>query len=149
MHPAPPLVADSSSSASRTRSWLSWLAVTFVALFVGVVFFHYNPANYSVFPKCAFHQLTGMDCPGCGGQRALHQLLHGNLTEAFRENPLVICLMPLGIFLFGRWVLRQVTGCETRPVFRHHLWGWVLAALIVVFWIVRNLPFAPFTWLAS
>lgn len=46
---------------------------------------------------CPFKYLTGIDCPGCGFQRSLIQLLKGNLSESFAIYPPTI---PLIIF-FG------------------------------------------------
>lgn len=41
-----------------------------------------------------FHALTGWDCPACGGQRALHSLLHGRFGEALRFNPFLVVAVP-------------------------------------------------------
>lgn len=38
-------------------------------------------------PKCLFHSLTGLDCPGCGSQRAIAAALHGRIGEAWTLNP--------------------------------------------------------------
>ena len=36
---------------------------------------------------CAFHSLTGLYCPGCGGTRAVRELLYGDLRMSFpRKN---------------------------------------------------------------
>ena len=47
--------------------------------------------EYSAFiPKCPFRWFTGLDCPACGSQRAIHQLLHLNIKGAFGYNPFLI-----------------------------------------------------------
>jgi hypothetical protein len=33
-------------------------------------------------PKCPFKMITGFSCPGCGIQRALYAIMHGNIKEA-------------------------------------------------------------------
>lgn len=38
-------------------------------------------------PKCLFHTVTGLDCPGCGSQRAISALLNGHFSEAWHFNP--------------------------------------------------------------
>ncbi|TDE16910.1 DUF2752 domain-containing protein [Dyadobacter psychrotolerans] len=38
---------------------------------------------------CWINSITGWQCWGCGGQRAFHQLLHGNFREALQFNALV------------------------------------------------------------
>lgn len=49
-------------------------------------------------PKCVFKALTGHDCPGCGFQRALHALLHGDIAAAWRYNAFVFFAVPAGLF---------------------------------------------------
>jgi Protein of unknown function (DUF2752) len=100
--------------------------------------FWFNPAIAGFYPRCYFHELTGWYCPGCGTTRALHQLLHGNVTAAFRLNPLAISLLPL----VGHLMVRGHRG-GMKPV-----WIWVLVGVIIVFGVVRNIPAYPFTLLA-
>ena len=33
-----------------------------------------------LFPVCPFKALTGWNCPGCGGLRMTHDVLHGDYT---------------------------------------------------------------------
>ncbi len=104
--------------------------------------FWFNPASHSFYPRCMFHAVTGLDCPGCGGLRATHQLLHGKVAEAFRLNPLLVCLLPAGVFLGGRYALARLRGkaVPTQPPARATAAVWVLAAMVVAFGVLRNLP---------
>ena len=52
------------------------------------------PGRYGFYPRCPFHEATGLLCPGCGATRALAALLHGHLAEALRWNTLVVMLLP-------------------------------------------------------
>ena len=49
---------------------------------------------------------TGLKCPGCGSQRMLHALLHGDIAAAWRFNALLFLLVPflivLGVASAGR-----------------------------------------------
>lgn len=89
--------------------------------------------------------MTGLDCPGCGGQRAAHQLLHGNFAVAFRSNALFVSLLPLAVICLTRLLWAKLTGDAVRWPFRRVGWVWLLAGLVVAFGIVRNLP--GFEWL--
>lgn len=61
--------------------------MTAVALLVlAAVYFVFDPNVDGLFPRCGFFVLTGLKCPGCGSQRALHALLHGDVVGAFRLN---------------------------------------------------------------
>ena len=48
---------------------------------------------------CPFKFLTGLDCPGCGFQRAMLALAQGNFTESFKLYPPTIPL--LLFFIYG------------------------------------------------
>jgi hypothetical protein len=90
----------------------------------------FNPATSGTYPVCELHQLTGLQCPGCGGLRAMHQLMHGHFGEAWDLNPLIFFLLPAGLWLG----VRVRGGASLRPVH-----GWVAGAVLVLFGVLRNL----------
>lgn len=51
-----------------------------------------------MFP-CLNKQLFGLDCPGCGAQRALFMVLQGDFTAAFKMYPAIYSLLLLLFFL--------------------------------------------------
>jgi len=120
-----------------------------LAMGIGVLalagLYRFNPSEYHFFPRCVFHAVSGLECPGCGGQRALHQLLHGHLSAAFRDNALLVMLLPVGAWYLLRHVVRALTGRVLPAPFRHHFWPWALTGLVIMFGIARNLP--GFEWL--
>ncbi len=121
--------------------WLSTLALA--GLIAGVCIF--DPGKSSVLPPCPFHALTGWYCPGCGSTRMLHHLVHGHPLLAFAQNPFAMILMPF--LLYG--LVRQLFSPD-RAVFSRipAVWIWTLAVSTVVFAVLRNLPFVPFSYLA-
>jgi hypothetical protein len=89
-----------------------------------------------LFPACPFKALTGLDCPGCGGLRMTHDVLHGDLAAAAADNIFLLVGLPL---LFG-WMLVRWRRGETLMTKS------VLAVIIVaaISWtVVRNLPGFP------
>jgi hypothetical protein len=58
-------------------------AATLLAL---ALLWRFEPQGQIFFPRCTFHQVTGLLCPGCGGLRATHALLHGELLAAWRPE---------------------------------------------------------------
>jgi hypothetical protein len=138
---SPPRLTD----MHRTSAWslLGWVPA--IAVFAALFFF--NPAHYTFYPRCQFHALTGLDCPGCGGLRAVHQLLHGHLAEAFRLNALFVLSLPVLAWLFARWTLRKLKRQPARLA-PSAPWFWCALVATVGFGIVRNLPFAQIAWLA-
>ena len=115
-----------------------------------VLYSQVNPTNYSFFPKCPFYELTGFNCPGCGSQRALHALLHGNLTAAVNYNLLFVVSLPFITAYFVLRLLSIIKGGGMRLYLFDHPNAPMLAVLLVlIFWFVRNLPFTPFNFLAA
>jgi len=111
-----------------------------------VVYFLLDPTRVAIFPPCLFHELTGLDCPGCGAQRALHQLLHGNVLAAIRLNAMFVLSLPLFAWTVARYLIGY---SRNKPAeFRFRWWGLYLAAWIA-FGVLRNLPIPPFTWFAA
>lgn len=105
----------------------------------------------AVLPPCPFLTLTGFDCPFCGGTRATHALLTGDVATAFDYNFVVPFLALAAVLAGGWWLLSRATprvsfeGVGTVAGSRT-VWI-VVAVVLVVFWIARNLP--AFAYLSS
>jgi hypothetical protein len=113
------------------------LALPFVIALLALVFVA-NPATHRIFPRCLFHELTGWNCPGCGSTRATHELLHGHIAAALRDNALLVCAVFAVTILSARcWILRR------RAVALPKIRGatlWILFAAVAAFTVARNLP---------
>lgn len=97
-------------------------------------------------PPCLFHKLTGLYCPGCGATRAIRRCLCGDLVGAFRYNPLLVAVSPFLAFEILLY-LRDAWRGEF-PYRRGSLYAAVIVvAAIVLFTLLRNLPFDCFDWL--
>ncbi len=134
----PPVLA----AKARCGRWL-WLLIAVLLVAAAGVLFCYNPAHHSFYPFCTFYRVTGWQCPGCGGLRAAHHLLRGEVWTAFRFNQLVVLAVPLAIWLVTRRIRRgpQAGKISARMQAR---WAWIALAVLLLFWIVRNLPLEMF-----
>ena len=63
-------------------------------LMAAIVFYKFNPEEISIFPKCPFLIATGYKCPGCGTQRAIHDLLNLNVGSAISHNVYIMFAIP-------------------------------------------------------
>ena len=114
----------------------------------GVALFFLNPSEHSFFPKCALYMATGFSCPGCGSTRALYQLTHGDVLEAMRLNPGLMALITLGITDYVRFVVSVIRGNPFHTLFgRLKLLG-ALMGVMLVYGVIRNLPWPLFESLA-
>jgi Protein of unknown function (DUF2752) len=113
------------------------------------ILYLFPPGPGSFYPPCPFYFLTGLYCPGCGSTRCLHSLAHGKLYQAAAYNVLLVLALPFllawganCVFTFGK----AHESAQTRP-----LPAWLIYSICVVlvaYWILRNVPYAPFDWLA-
>ncbi|MCD8740902.1 DUF2752 domain-containing protein [Mucilaginibacter roseus] len=119
---------------------------------MAVVFIYYffDPLRFNIFPKCPFFTLTGFDCPGCGSQRALHALLHGNVAQACNYNLLLVLSLPL-LFIHLLYKIRSLfTGKPLQwRLLYHPKTPVVIFMITALFWILRNIPVAPFSYLSA
>jgi len=107
-----------------------------------------DPHTQGSWGFCPFRALTGLDCPGCGGLRAVNDLGNLDLAAAASSNLLVVLAVPLLVALWVTWTRRAWRGGPAGPPARHRLVLSQLAlALTLVFMVVRNLPFGG--WLAA
>ncbi|RZB20805.1 DUF2752 domain-containing protein [Streptomyces sp. F001] len=111
-------------------------AVAGAFAYVGAV----DPNEPGHYPVCPLLQYTGLYCPGCGGLRSAHAVVHGDIAAALQANALAVagCLL----FALG-WTLWTVRAARGRPlrIDLRPAQAWTVGALLLVFTVVRNLPF--------
>ena len=103
------------------------------------IYFIFDPSSFGFFPKCPFYVMTGFDCPGCGSQRAVHHLLHGEFISAFSMNPILILAIPYlalvsltSLFSNNDWCVKLQSALTGRIA------GFVWVAVVMVWWLGRN-----------
>lgn len=145
------------ATAVRGGPWITERVVNFGvvagALAGSLMLWWFEPGDTSFFPRCSTFQLTGMHCPGCGAQRAIHHLLNGRFLLALHYNPLVVLTAPW-IFISGLfWTLRiwDLPGRDLGQRFYYRSPGKLAMAFaigVILFGVLRNVPGEPFSWLA-
>jgi drug/metabolite transporter (DMT)-like permease len=129
--------AASNSRLVRLRGSLSALAAGAVAWAVVALVDPNEPGHY---PTCPFFALTGHFCPGCGSLRAMHALAHGDVVTAAGFNVLTLASLPVLAVIWLKFWRRSWNGTSrSRPA--PAAWLWAFLAVVVVFTLVRNLPF--------
>jgi uncharacterized protein DUF2752 len=120
-------------------SKLKWVAIAAAASGASLLLFFFPPGEYPFYPRCVFHTLTGLQCPGCGGLRAAHQLLHGHWAAAFHCNPFLVSMLPVLILWATAYGTNLATERASVRWFRHPAWLWGWCAAAMAFGIARNL----------
>lgn len=113
------------------------IGLLLMVLALGVIYWWFDPSEVRWMPRCLWNAVTSMDCPGCGSQRMIHALLHGDLASAWRANPFALCMLPvIGIMFWlelarGRYP-RLYARVFSPVVIR------TLVVLVIAWWIFRN-----------
>jgi len=134
----------SASSLERILAGAGLLTIGAGAFVVG----YFNPTTAGFFPVCPLYTLTGIHCPGCGLTRGFHALFHGDVLTALHYN----ALLPIFALFFGFifvWLFLIVVrgrGLSWRIFPPSAMYGFIVLA--AAFFVLRNLPFYPFTLLA-
>jgi hypothetical protein len=119
-------------------------------LFLSVIgyvwlFWNYSNAVNVGTPLCFFRKITGLPCPSCGITHSIVALMHGNLLDAIKANPLGL-LMIILLIIFPFWIIVDLLLNE-NSFFRFYNWIEVLfkmkwiaipsIALIIILWIIN------------
>jgi hypothetical protein len=146
------LPASRPRAATRARRLAAPLLSAGVVGGLAAALHYRDPHRRGSWGFCPFNALTGLDCPGCGGLRAVNDLTHLDLAGAASSNLLLVVAVPFAVALWALWVRRRWRGTGGRllpirvpgaPV----RWGQVALAVLALWTVVRNLPLAG--WLAA
>ena len=125
--------------ANGHKRW-KWAVALGALLVLAVAYTWLDPLDYAIFPKCPVKMLTGLDCPGCGSQRAIHALLNGQVAEAFRCNALMVLAIPYVLAGFAFDLVH--TPGERLLKWRKRLFGetaiYMIIGIITAFTVLRN-----------
>ncbi len=130
-------------------AWVPPIVVGAVGLAACAVLAVVDPREPGNFPPCPFRTLTGLDCPGCGTLRAVNALTQGELVRAADHNLVTVVMLPVLVAAYLLWIVRAVRDGERALPPLPAGAGYSIAVTLVVFWVVRNLPWAPWSWLGS
>ena len=120
----------------RAQKW--WIAGGVVCgLLLMALYAIVDPAT-APFPRCPFLMLTGLKCPGCGSQRAVHALLHADFATAWGYNALLVVSLPVvALMVYSQFERRK----RPRLYNRLNSQAVIITALVVIiiWWIARNI----------
>ena len=100
--------------------------VSFLASLIVLIYCAVGDAMFTW--QCPFFALTGLKCPGCGGQRAVIALIHGDIMSALRHNLLAVVGLPL-------FAVALCVSCSRRQRIAIAVAAFLLTA---IFFVVRN-----------
>ena len=121
----------------KPRAWLV-VSLILIAALLGVIYYFFDPMESRWMPRCVFHQLTGLQCMGCGSQRMLHALLHGDFAGAFRANLFGMLMLPVIALMAWAEARREKHPAVYRRLFSPAaVYG--LIVLMILWLILRHI----------
>lgn len=124
------------------------IGIVVVLISVLSLYFFIDPSRTSFFPKCPFFNFTGLYCPGCGSQRAIHHFLQGNIITGIRHNYLILLLGLVLVYQAILFLLNKFGSKIYSNLLHKSKMTKTILALVIIFWVLRNIPIAPFSELA-
>ena len=116
----------------------NWIFVVIILVVVGY-YFLLNPYEQEYFfISCPFYQISGYQCPGCGSQRAFHELLHLRIFEAIKQNVLFVLAIPYVLVIFYT-SFHQEKYQKLRQILMGNKTLLILLVVAILFGVLRNL----------
>lgn len=134
------------SAARPIERLLAATGVIAAAAAAGAVWY-FDPKAAGFFPVCPLYSLTGYACPGCGLTRGFHALFRGDLLTALDYNALIPVIAAFLGYLFLSVFLVAIRGRGLSIGRSSGAVLWSVLATLLLFGVLRNLPFYPFTYL--
>ena len=87
---------------------------------------------------CAFHELTGYDCAGCGMSRACLALMRLDIVAAFSYNLFWPVYVGYALWAYLSYTVPYVRY-GSMPALPRPVWlNWVLVGAILAYGVLRN-----------
>ena len=88
---------------------LLWLSVSLVSFSIAAAWL----AIGLPWPRCVFHELTGLPCVTCGMTRCAIQFFHGHFLAALKWNPLIFTAL-CGVMAFDLYAFATLSTRAPR-----------------------------------
>ncbi|MGN0383872.1 MAG: DUF2752 domain-containing protein [Eubacterium sp.] len=87
---------------------------------------------------CAMRSLFNLDCPGCGGTRALISLMKGDIFKSLYYNAFVLYAVVFGGWFMLTNTFRIITKGKIRGMRFRDCYAWVAIVILFGQFIIKN-----------
>lgn len=122
------------------KKWIIRIFFWLIPIILVFIYYHLFTKS-SVALSCVFYKTTGWQCPGCGGQRAVHSILEGEFLKGIMYNPLIYFYLFLLVYLYVLIIEGYILRNE-KFLFRYGLPDWFgvfFLILLGLFFLLRNI----------
>ena len=98
---------------------------------LGLIYLYFNDPSIIPFIPCYFHEITGLECTGCGITRAIYSLMHLDFVAAIKYNALFVLSIPLYIVISIKEIRDPDFKIKLVPLL-------VYVFILLLFTVLRN-----------
>lgn len=118
---------------------ISFVFVSFIFGLLSAYYYNFfSPTEENLY-SCTIKNLTGYDCPGCGGQRAFYYFLHGDFVNSFKMNPLFVFILGIVFYYLYVIIYNFLSNENIESFLNSKLFIFIFLIGIVLFGIFRNI----------
>lgn len=118
--------------------WYMGFAVIAISFFIVITKRILGLSIENLLPECLLWKKYGWYCPGCGGTRAVIQLMHGCIWKSFLMHPVVPYVTAIFILFMVTSTCHYVFGYHRRFLLRP-IYFYVTIGIILSQWIIKNI----------
>lgn len=115
-----------------------WVTVGGIAALILVLLWEYLPCIQFLKGPCFFHEVLHVYCPGCGGTRAVYELLQLKLWRSFVDHPLVIFTAAILVEYYIGEIITLICRNGKRYYYVRVWFCYVALGIIVVNVVLKN-----------
>ena len=117
----------------RIKKLLFSLIGVFCVLVIYLLLYLYFP-KYTL--RCAFHSLTGLNCPGCGISRMLVSFVNLDFANGIKYNIFLGSTFPLLLGIIAYYCYSYVSKKKIKWI---EVIAFIYVVLLIIWGIVRNI----------
>ncbi len=112
-----------------------------VAIIPAFVFYYLYKLGFGI--PCPIKKLFGISCPSCGITRMSVCFIHGKIRKAFHYNQVLPFILPILFIIFLRQKYRYILYDNNELSKLENTIIIILIIILILYGIIRNLPFYP------
>lgn len=115
-----------------------WVTAGGILLLTFLLVWKSIPAIQSLKGPCFFHEVLHVYCPGCGGTRAVYELLHLKLWRSFIDHPLVPFTAAILLEYYIGEIITLIRHNGKRYYYLRVWFCYAALGIIIVNFILKN-----------
>lgn len=111
---------------------LGFFIVIAILLIYFLILYKFNLFKF----KCIFHEITGLNCPGCGITRMISNFIKGDFINGIKYNYFLGYTFIIVIFIIGYSIYSYISNKKIKYI----EWFNILYLSLFILWgIIRNI----------